>query len=754
MRSHLSVALPLLCLLAACTPQPPASLPAPPLGASALGTIPPGNLAGTRMNGLIPPAYPPRPSLSYGATPPAAGGPARNAGQAAQGDISLNFADTDLRTAVAEILGKILKVNYTIDPSVNGTVTLQTVRPLARDQLIPTLETLLAQNGAILVNGNGMYRVMATGQTANGAGGAGSAALGGSDVLALRYASAPELAHVLQPFITKGGSITADPTSNAVIIAGDPATRSDLADLVQAFDIDALAGQSYAVYPVPSGDTKDFAQAMQAALSHNAGGKDTLKGADALTIVPLERISAVLVIARNASLLGQAARVYHVLHQTQSETQRSWNVFYLHNTRANDAAYLLQEALTPDNVTAQPTAAAKQDSTDSLFNSANSSGGSGGSALGGAGTGSATQTSAEPQPSSPSSASPSVGTGASQGSTAGASALLGALSSTATSAVNPSEPRIIPDNQNNALLVYATVSEANEITGMLAKIDIQPLQVRIDAIVAEVDLTGKLQYGTQFFFKSGDINAVLSNATTSALATSFPGFVLSGNGSDAAPLAISALQDVTKVRVLSSPELMVLNGQAANLQVGQLVPYLTQSSQSTTAANAAIINSVDYRETGIILRVTPHIANNGLVVMDVRQEVSGVVNGVTTTGLQSPTFTERVVTSRVAIQDGQTIGLAGLISDNDSHENSGIPFLKNIPLLSGLFSTQTNNRLRQELLVLITPHVIRSQQQALDLTADMEQAMPNAAQVNPILQTTPVGGSADPAAGLRARLSR
>ncbi len=114
-------------------------------------------------------------------------------------------------------------------------------------------------------------------------------------------------------------------------------------------------------------------------------------------------------------------------------------------------------------------------------------------------------------------------------------------------------------------MVYATVAEDDEITAMLAKIDIQPLQVRIDATIAEVDLTGALQYGTQFFFKSGDINAVLSNATTAALATNFPGFVLSGAGGDAAPLAISALQAVTKVRVLSSPELMVLDGQAANL---------------------------------------------------------------------------------------------------------------------------------------------------------------------------------------------
>jgi general secretion pathway protein D len=308
--------------------------------------------------------------------------------------------------------------------------------------------------------------------------------------------------------------------------------------------------------------------------------------------------------------------------------------------------------------------------------------------------------------------------------------------------------------QNNALLVYANRSEDDEITAMLAKIDIQPMQVRIDATIAEVDLTGQLQYGTQFFFKSGDINAVLSNATSAALQTSFPGFVLSGNGSDAAPLAISALQAVTKVQVLSSPELMVLDGQAASLEVGDDVPYLTQTSQETLTTTGQVINSINYRETGVILEVTPHVGSDGLVVMDVRQEVSEVSPTITTTGLDSPTFTERTVDSRVAIQDGQTIGLAGLISDNNSHSNQGIPVLKNIPLLGGLFGTQNNNRTREELLVLITPHVIRTQQQALDLTADMQQQVPNAAQVNATLQTTPIGGSPDPDAPLFARWSR
>jgi general secretion pathway protein D len=745
-------AIPLLTLLAlgACTAQPHAGLTALP----ALTEPPPGPVSLTaptgRIDASIPPVASPYANVSYGQASPRVAG-SESPGVPDAGDISFNFDDTDLRTAVGQILGKTLGVNYTIDPSVTGTVTLQTVRPLTRAEVLPTLQTLLAQNGAVLVQSGGLYRVMSLGR--NGDATANGAALGGSVVLPLRYASAAQLASVLQPFITQGGRLTADPTSNAVLIQGDPATREALTGLVQAFDIDALAGQSYAVYPVTDGNAKEFGDALTAAL----GKKGETKGPDAVTVVPLERLSAVLVIARDSSLLVDATRVFRVLSQMERESLRSWHVFYLRNTRANDAAYLLQQAITPDNVTAQPTPPATQSASGSSMNSnSSSSGGSGSGGLsGGSGSlGSSTSQTGTDQAASGStteSAASSAGTG--QTATAGASALLGPLSATGANA-DASGPRIIPDLQNNALLVYADLSEDDEITAMLAKIDIQPMQVRIDATIAEVDLTGQLQYGTQFFFKSGGINAVLSNATTSALATSFPGFVLSGNGSSAAPLAISALQAVTKVQVLSSPELMVLDGQAASLEVGDDVPYLTQTSQNTITSTGDVINSIDYRETGVILQVTPHIGSDGLVVMDVRQEVSQVASAITTTGLNSPTFTTRTVVSRVAIQDGQTIGLAGLISDNNSHSNQGLPVLKNIPLLGSLFSTQNNNRTREELLVLITPHVIRSQQEALDLTADMKQQVPNAAQVNASLQTTPISGSADPSAALLKRWSQ
>jgi len=289
---------------------------------------------------------------------------------------------------------------------------------------------------------------------------------------------------------------------------------------------------------------------------------------------------------------------------------------------------------------------------------------------------------------------------------------------------------------------------------MLAQLDVYPVEVKIDATIAEVDLNSALQYGTQFFFKSGGINEVLSEGTTNALTTNFPGFVLSGHNSDAAPLAISLLQSVTKVNVLASPELMVMDGQTASLQAGDLVPYLSQTSQSTLAAGSPVINSIEYRETGVILQIKPRVGSNGMVMLDVSQEVSGVESEVSTQGIESPTFSERAVTSRIAVLDGDTVGLAGLISDSDSHGNQGIPYLKNIPLLGDLFGSQDNQRTRKELLVLITPHVIRNQSSAADLTADMLRELPNAADVPSALSVLPASEASDPDAALRSEISR
>src|SRR6202023_1487674 len=242
----------------------------------------------------------------------------------------------------------------------------------------------------------------------------------------------------------------------------------------------------------------------------------------------------------------------------------------------------------------------------------------------------------------------------------------GALDQTDTS-TSTATMRIIPNNPNNAVLIYGTPEESGQAEAMLRKIDILPLQVLIEAVIAEVTLNDDLRYGTQFFFKSHNVNIAFSNiaanVTTPLAATpllaQFPGLVGGGQGPGGAPFVISALQAVTKVNILSSPQILVTDNHPARLQVGQLVPYLTGSSTSNISPNAPTVNSIDYRETGVITEVTPRVNSGGLVTLDISQEVSNIDPNVTpaTTGINSPTFFERSVQSRVVVQDGQTIGL-------------------------------------------------------------------------------------------------
>jgi general secretion pathway protein D len=308
--------------------------------------------------------------------------------------------------------------------------------------------------------------------------------------------------------------------------------------------------------------------------------------------------------------------------------------------------------------------------------------------------------------------------------------------------------RIIANRRNNALLIYATPSEYAVIEAMLRKIDIIPLQVLIEATIAEVDLNDTLQYGTQFFFKvTGDHIANTLGPLGGLPAISslkFPStssfFTLSRQPN----FALSLLASVTKVKVLSAPQVMVLDNEPARLQVGQQVPVLTGTATSTLAAGAPVVNSVDYHSTGVIMQVTPRVNSNGLVALDIAQEVSDVAAAATNSVAGSPTFNDQTFRTRVVVQDGQTVGMAGLIRDNASNGNSGIPFLKDIPILGTLVSTQSNARMRSELLVLITPHVVHDQRDARALTEDLRSQLINAGLVPQQLQRTGVPGLANP----------
>jgi general secretion pathway protein D len=464
--------------------------------------------------------------------------------------------------------------------------------------------------------------------------------------------------------------------------------------------------------------------------------------AEFIRIVPLPRVSAVLVASSQPRYLDAAKRVYRLTIAAESATERTWHVYYVQNGQSADLENLLQRAFTPRDV--RPTPAPPGSTApgqEAVAMRGFESGAFGGAARGG-GAGSA-------------------GLGAGLTSPAAAAATSSTLASALTGPVTPgTEPlsselgpaggetenrmRIIANRRNNALLIYATPNEYSIVERMLRKIDIIPLQVLINATIAEVTLNDTLQYGTQFFFKLDHV------AETLGAVPAFPPGPLAPTGligfaiTKAPNFILRALSQVSQVKVLSAPQLLVMDNEPARLLVGQQVPILTGTATSTLTTGAPVVNSIDYRSTGVIMQVIPRINSGGLVTLDIAQEVSNVAVPAANTATGSPTFDDRVVRTRVAVQNGQTIALAGLIRDSSQDDNNGIPFLKDVPVLGTLLGQQSSTRSRTELLVLITPQVVNDQRDAHALTEDLRHQLINAGAVPAELSRKPLRGSPNP----------
>ena len=284
------------------------------------------------------------------------------------------------------------------------------------------------------------------------------------------------------------------------------------------------------------------------------------------------------------------------------------------------------------------------------------------------------------------------------------------------------EVRIIADQESNSLVTLASTTDYRAVEAALKQLDILPLQVLIEATIAEVTLTDELDFGLRWFFQAGDNEFNFSELTQTAIGASLPGFNYVFDSGDAV-VALNALKDITDVNVLSAPSIVVLDNQTAKLEVGDQVPITTRSSISTDDPDARTVNSVEQRDTGVLLTVTPRVNASGLVILEVVQEVSDAVQ-TDTSDIDSPTIQQRKLESTIAIQSGATVALGGLVRDRIEETVSGIPLLMDIPVLGNLFKNRNDIRDRTELLVLLRPRVIRNPDDARALTDELRRKLP------------------------------
>ena len=649
------------------------------------------------------------------------------------GEVSLNYVDADVKEVVRLILGSILKLNYSIDPGFQGTVTIQTVRPLRRDQLLPTLQGVLEQAGGSMTYRNGIFRISdATDDSVVAPVVAAGSVSRGTQVVPLRYASARQIAMVIEPYIGDSAKVAADPARNVLLISGAPAARQSVVDLIDVFDVDYLAGRSYALFASNSTDPAKLATELSTALQLEPDGQGAIR------VIPVLAANAVMVIAPEAATLDRVGRLIAEFDRVRLTAGRNIHVYYLKNVQAADIQPILQRAVNPPAGGAAgmeiapgnlpPTATPGQIAGPAAGPAQGGLGSTGGQpGLAGLGGG-------------PSGAQLPGGLGQQQAagappqtSTAEADAGQG------QAGANANGPQIIADRSNSALLIVATETEYATIEAAIRKLDVLPMQVLIEATIAEVTLTNQLQYGTQFYLATNDTRGILTNAQSGAttlnptqilgndtlfpstLAPAFPGLAIA-RVIGPQQFALQALKNITDVQILSSPKLLVLDKQQARLQVGDLVPTITQSATSVISAGAPVVNNVQYQATGVILTVTPHINSGGLVTLDIEQEVSDVVP-TNTSSINSPTFQQRKITTKVVVQNGETITLGGMISDKKLRGTSGVPIVQDIPVLGALFSTKTRNEDRTELLVLLTPRVINDSREARALTDELRQRL-------------------------------
>lgn len=657
--------------------------------------------------------------------------------QAQPGGYQVNFNNADLAQVVQAVLGDLLHQPYTIDPRVTGTVTLSTQGPIKPDDLIAMLETVLRATGAALVqDARAGYRIIPLGEAVSGR----TVTQLGTDpkplpagygitIIPLRNVSAETIGPLIAP-ATNPELVRVDPTRNLVLISGTSADRAALGATVQSFDVDWLRGMSSGIFPLRQAQPEAVIKELSAVFG-GAPDRGPLKGL--ITFMPVERLNAVLVVSSRVDKLNEAGRWIRRLDQGDSDEERVYVYMVQNGTAANMARVLGQAFGKVDEAGASPfDDELGSDVARGLgLTTSSSSGTDQANATGNQATTGQT-TPGQPGTSGSSQFAP-IDFNAQQKD--GDASILGLAGAQAGKAAvfrldKLGEVRVVPDRDKNALLIRARPAAFRLIESALRAIDASPLQVVIEATIAEVTLNDRLQYGVQYYLESGNFSGGFTTSTPASGQTVAPqptvgsglNVVISGAGSR---VVLNALSSITNVKVVSAPTLSVLNNQTARLQVGNQVPVRTQQSQSTDNPDSPVISNIEYKDTGVILKVTPRINSNNDVSMDVQQEVSSIVADAasTTADALAPTISTRRIGSIVSVANGQTVVLGGLIQENQQNGRGGVPVLQDIPLLGNLFSSTNSSRDRTELVVFITPRVIRNAADAQAIAEELRSRM-------------------------------
>lgn len=665
----------------------------------------------------------------------------------ASGDmVSLNFENISVGSLASALLGDLLRLNYTIDAGADVVVSLHTRQPLPRSQVLDVLDTvLLPHDLAIVRDAAGVYHVTKRTITVGSRPVVGSArfkdlAGAGTVIVPLNHIAAAEMAKILAPVAPREAIVYVDSMRNLLVLQGSKAQLGGWLELVEAFDVDFLSGMSLGVFVLEHASVNVVREALQAMLGmdrsadpfsssgaapqtstggtpsagagaglsgFNAGAQSAGQQANPLTglirVFPVERLNALVVVTPRSHLLTQVETWIRRLDRPMDALESSLFVYPVQNGSAMHLAEMLN-GLFGSGAGAQGKGVASGSAPQQFGGATGLSGTAGASGTGKSGSG----------------AQASVGGAAMQASATG----LGA-SNAPTNAVSQLDGnvRVVADEKRNALLIRAPRTEYRRIEKALRELDKAPTQVLIEASIVEVSLTGNLAYGVEWYVQNNmsggrEGQALLNLRESGAIGAQQPGFsytILNKAGVIRATL--NALAEKSKLRVLSNPSVLVLDNHNATIQIGKQQPV----KSSTSSSGTLITESITYKDTGVMLSVTPSVNAGGLITMDIVQQVTDVGEIDVATGQRN--FLTRQIQSRVAVRSGEPIVLGGMIRENEASGTTGVPLLSDLPILGAMFGKNSNTSERTELLVLMTPRALEDDDQLRSASAELRQRM-------------------------------
>jgi general secretion pathway protein D len=678
--------------------------------------------------------------------------PAQPSGQAAQpsgqqaqpaasarSGVGFRLDNADLLQFISLVAAQ-LKINYVVDPTVKGSVTINTAGDLRTEDLLPILETVLRINGATAVQTGNFYRIMPLKQAA----GSPLQVLADSsgknlstddrmvmEIIPLRFVLASDMSKMLTPFLSEGGTVAVHEGGNVLIAADNSLNMKRLLDILEQFDSPAFAQQRVRLVSVHNNVASALVPELESIFSAYAlNAKDS-----PLRFLPLDRINAILAVAADPSAFDEVEKWVTKLDQPAAPSGIQTFVYQVQNSEATYLAQLLTRirggaatagATQPQEGTGR--GAGTEGAVGAEMGMAGGGGGrrggGGSTALGGrfstAGRGGAFG-GASANGLGGGSGFTSMGGAGFGGGGFGTSGELGLGMESGAGETLVGGARIITDPVNNALIVESTAADYAEIAKTLKELDVLPRQVLIEARVYEVNLTGDLSFGVEYFLQqrtSKTKNLLGSFSAANALQASAGAYI----GQSRELMAfLNASENHSRIRVLSAPSILATDNTSAIIQVGSSVPILTSQAVVggvQVGSNTVFSNTVENVDTGIILRVKPRITSTGLVSLEISQEISNA-QPVPATGIQSPSFSKRAIQTHTVVKDGDTIALGGLISYNVTTSRNRIPLLGDIPGLGLLFGSSSYSRQETELIVLLSPRIISTEKDARDATKEL-----------------------------------